>query len=360
MLILLFLMLFLSQLRAACPIEENISLRGITLRNENDSFAKTDRNYSHGMALIAESHEIKNYFLTDCLPLPLRVHASLFDLLLPQSWIPQKNLQPANSVVVKFGQVVFTPVDPVPRELIINDRPYAGLLYMGMSLHQRHKIAQQNIEVLDTREITVGIIGPLSFAKEFQDSAHDLLGDRRFQGWGNQLGNEPAVQLAVDKKFKDYHDGRQIIPGFSFDFIQAVGLRIGNIESSANVGIESRIGWDLPNDFGSFTVRPGTESRPPDIEAANGESPRFGFHIFTILDVRYVGYNFSVDGNLFPTSHRVTRQPWVSFGAVGLSFPTIVKRRAYNFAIMQVYQTSDFREREAHHAYRSLALSAEF
>ena len=41
-----------------CPDEEVLRLRGLNLRGENDSFAKTDRNYSQGLTIIAESHDL--------------------------------------------------------------------------------------------------------------------------------------------------------------------------------------------------------------------------------------------------------------------------------------------------------------
>lgn len=353
----------------SCPPMGTIDYRGFTIRLENDSFAKTDRNYSHGLAFTAESHNIKNYSRTDCLPLALRLHKKIFKLITPKILFADKTFVPAHSIVIKLGQSIYTPKDPASTELILNDRPYAGLFYVGLSVRQRDFNPDTNLEVLDARELTLGVIGPLSAAKEFQDSVHDMLGDRRFQGWAHQLSNEPALQVAWDKKFKDYRGISSTLAGFSADWIRSIGVRLGNIESSLNVGLEGRVGWDIPNDFGSFTIRPGTDSRPPDIvpeqnaaptDNIKNNSPHFGFHLFAIADLKFVGYNFSLDGNLYNGSHSVTRQPVVAFGAFGISFPTIIKRRAYNLAVMQVYQTSDFKEKSEHHAYRSVAISVEF
>ncbi|MGZ6419246.1 MAG: lipid A deacylase LpxR family protein, partial [Pseudobdellovibrio sp.] len=275
---------------------------------------------------------------------------------------------PSNNIVVKIGQQIYTPTDSNATEVIPDDRPYAGILFAGLSLHQRYR-TEDNLEILDAREITVGIIGPWSFAKEFQDGVHDILGDSRFHGWAHQIKNEPAFQVAFDKKFKEYRGKEPVLHDFSGDFIRSIGVRLGNIETSANVGIEGRVGWNIPNDFGSFTIRPGTDSSPPEIEPVHVEStsspavnnsPRLGVHFFGIIDLKMVGWNFSVDGNMFESSHRVTREPLVAFSAGGVSFPTIIRKRAYNLAVMQVYQTSDFKERHNHHAYRSIALSVEF
>jgi lipid A 3-O-deacylase len=71
-----------------------------------------------------------------------------------------------------------------------------------MSWNQRSKNPEMNLEILDTREITLGIIGPWSLAKEAQDAVHDATTVPKFYGWSHQLNNEPAIQLAMDKNLK--------------------------------------------------------------------------------------------------------------------------------------------------------------
>ena len=357
--IILFI-LFLAPLAPAdnlnCQSEKPIRYRAITVRGENDSFAKTDRNYTHGIIVTAESHRIVEPE-SECFPWPIRWEARLFDALTPDSMM-QENPDDEKSIVFKFGQSIYTPKNYWEHEVIQDDRPYAGLLQAGSSLHRRSR-ESETLESLEAKEVSVGVIGPLSFAEEFQQGVHSIFGDVQFEGWDNQLKNEPAFQIAYDKKYKDYQGKGRVQPGFAADWIRSYGIRAGNIETSANFSLEGRIGFDIPNDFGSFTIRPGTDSRPPDVASNSLEnSPaKFGYHAFTILDVKYVAYNFSVDGNLFHHSHHVTRQPWVTFGAIGLSLPTVINHYGYNLAIMQVYQTSDFKEQNAHHAYQMLALS---
>ena len=47
-------------------------------------------------------------------------------------------------------------------------------------------------QVLNTKELTLGVIGPASFARQTQNFAHDRFDVYRAQGWNNQLSNEPA------------------------------------------------------------------------------------------------------------------------------------------------------------------------
>jgi len=196
-----------------------------------------------------------------------------------------------------------------------------------------------------------------------------MIGADRFLGWDNQLKNEPALQLAMDRKYRDYRSDGAIQPGFSTDSIRSLGLRLGNIETSASVGIEGRIGWNLPNDFGTYPIRPGAENRPPSSaspnnQRANADSeptrPRPGAHLFGTLEAKLVAHDFSLDGNLFRSSHSVTRRPLVAQAAVGVSVQGLVAGHGVRLAVMRVFRTREFKEQLSSHAYGSVALSIEF
>ena len=354
---------------AGCTAAEAITFRGLTARLENDLFVDTDRNYTNGVAFMAVSHDIAGNLRTECLPAPVRLHAELIKRMNPGFWSDAANMAHTQNVVVKFGQSMYTPNDPLRTDLITDDRPYAGLLYVGMSWNRRSHDAPNATERLDTREITLGVIGPWSLARQSQNLVHDAIGEDRFLGWDHQLKNEPALQLAMDRKFKDYRGSAAITPGFSADTIRSIGVRLGNIETSAALAIEGRIGWNLPNDFGSYPIRPGAENRPPSAAAAARRTPgdgtaagapRAGVHLFGTLEAKLVAHDFSLDGNLFRSSHEVTRRPWVAQAAVGFSAQGLVAGHGVKLAAMRVYRTREFEEQTSRHAYGSVALSLEF
>lgn len=354
---------------ATCRPDEAIRFRGATARLENDLFANTDQNYTNGVAFTAVSHDITGEVKTACLPAPVRLHAELIRRLNPGFWDDGRGSVGTQNVVAKFGQSMFTPREPARTDLVRDDRPYAGLLYVGMSWNRRTHDPQENSERLDTREITLGVIGPLALGRQTQNLVHDMIGADRFLGWDNQLKNEPALQLAVDRKFRDYRSDGAIQPGFSTDSIRSLGLRLGNIETSANVGIEGRIGWNLQNDFGTYPIRPGAENRPPSSaslhnQRANADSepsrPRPGAHLFGALEAKLVAHDFSLDGNLFRSSHSVTRRPLVAQAAVGVSVQGLVAGHGVRLAVMRVFRTQEFKEQLSNHAYDSVALSIEF
>ena len=169
-----------------CQPQEQIKFRGLTARLENDLFADTDQNYTSGVAFTAVSHDIVGQLKPECLPTPVRLQAELITLLNPGFWADAENPAHSQNVVVKFGQSMYTPQDPARTDLILNDRPYAGLLYVGMAWNRRKHEPQGDSEILDTRELTLGVIGPLALAEEAQNLVHDVIGVDQFQGWDNQ------------------------------------------------------------------------------------------------------------------------------------------------------------------------------
>ena len=353
----------------ACSAQNTIRFRGLTARLENDLFADTDQNYTNGVSFTAVSHDMVGKLKPECLPAPIRLHAELIRYLNPGFWTDADNPAHAQNVVVKFGQAMFTPKDFARTDLITDDRPYAGLLYVGMSWNRRKHETQSEIEMLDTREITLGVIGPMSLARQTQNIIHNIKAIDKFEGWSNQLGNEPALQVALDQKFKTYQGPGAIAPGFSTDLIRSLGLQLGNIETSATVGIEGRVGWNIPNDFGTYPIRPGAENRPPSVASIHGGDgkssqyltrPQAGIHLFGTVETRLVLHDFSLDGNLFQSSHSVTRKPWIAQAAVGLSAQSPLAGRGVKLALMRVWRTREFEEQGPSHAYGSVSLSMDF
>lgn len=340
--------------------------RGGTLRLENDLFAGTDRNYTNGAALALVSHDIGGRLRTDCLPRPLGLYVRFLDAVNPGFWRRAGAESATQNVVMRIGQAIYTPEDDTRTDLIHDDRPYAGLLYLGLAWNRRIHPHGSGYEMLDTRELTLGVIGPWSLAERSQNLVHRLRGFERFQGWNNQLQNEPAFQLAMERKFKPWADGA-VRAGWSRDAIGSYAVRVGNIETSASAGLEVRMGWNIGNDFGSYSIRPGGENRPPsaaaDLRSTDPQSmgaPRPGAHVFANLEAKAVARDFSLDGNLFRSSHRVSRRPWVAQAALGISTQWLVARHGVRLAVMRVWRTREFDEQVGHHAFGSIALSVEF
>ena len=350
-----------------CESGKAVKLRGGTFRLVNDLFTGTDQNYTNGVAITLVSRDISGRLDSKCLPPPLRLQADFIKAVNPGFWADADNPANTQNVVVRFGQSIYTPEDHTRKDLIVDDRPYAGLLYMGLAWNRRIQPQGGTYEMLDTREMTVGIIGPWSLAERSQNLVHDLRHIDRFLGWDNQLHNEAAFQVALERKFKRYVGTGAVSPGWGGDMIGSYAVRVGNIETAASVGVELRAGWNLPNDFGSYPIRPGTENRPPT--AASGlrtaqpqssRAPRPGVHAFVNFEAKGVARDFSLDGNLFRSSHHVDRHPWVAQVAAGISSQWLMQNHGARLALMRVWRTREFDGQSRDHEFGSLSLSIEF
>ena len=170
----------------------------------------------------------------------------------------------------------------------------------------------------------------------------------------------------MERKYKRYVGTAAVARGWGSDLISSYALRLGNIETAASAGLELRAGWNLPNDFGSYPIRPGTENRPPSaasgLRAADPEAiqaPRPGAHLFVNVEAKAVAWDFSLDGNLFTGSHHVSRRPWVAQAAAGISTQWLVRGRGVRLALMRVWRTTEFDGQRGDHAFGSVALSVE-
>ena len=165
---------------AAVPEEEKeISRQAsgiIGLHVENDLFAGSDRGYTNGFKLVWLSPEI----------------GSGRGRGLPFFASPQSR----RYVSVSIGQNIFTPQDIWRRNLIIDDRPYAGFTYGTVGFYARGPA------VLDGFEAMIGIVGPASLGGNVQRFLHRTFGWTRPEGWSNQIKNELILGIGADRKWK--------------------------------------------------------------------------------------------------------------------------------------------------------------
>lgn len=309
---------------------------------ENDLFGETDRNYTNGIRLSWVSPNLSSYRDDPAVP---QIINSVNDRL--DRWLGfRKGL--SRNVVVSFGQLIYTPVDKEPRKLLEDQRPYAGYLYLGFGFHARTN------DRLDSVEVNFGVVGPAALGEQTQDAIHDLRNIDKFNGWDNQLRNEPALQLVYENKLRLF---RHDLPmGLEQDFISHAGIALGNVGSYLNAGGEYRIGWQLPEDFGTSAVRPAGDNSAPgagDTRLVRSERWLQGLHAFISVDGRLVGNDIFLDGNTWRDSHSVDKEWAVADISAGFSFLV----RQWKFSYAHVIRTREFAEQPDHHVYGSLSIS---
>jgi len=309
---------------------------------ENDLFGETDQNYTNGIRLSWVSPNLSSYRDDPAVPALINNVNDRLDRLLDFRTGLTRN------VVVSLGQLIYTPADRDATALQVDDRPYAGYLYLGFGFHARTS------DRLDSVGVNLGVVGPAALGEQAQDAIHDLRNIKKFQGWDNQLRNEPALQLVYENKLRLFN---QPLPfGMQHDFISHAGIALGNVGSYLNVGGEYRIGWDLPEDFGTSAVRPAGDNSAPgsgDTRLILSDSLLYGLHGFVSVDGRLVGNDIFLDGNTWRDSHSIDKEYLVADVSVGLSFLV----RQWKVSYGQVFRSREFKGQEHHHEYGSLSIS---
>ncbi len=303
-----------------------------TLNLENDMFGgNTDRHFTHGTSL-------------NCLTKPIGL---LTDMAAAIPWfdaneIRKNPLQARASITV--GQNMYTPADITNTQLIKDDRPYAGWLYMGFGV-----VANQGTRRYDKIELDIGMIGPQSYAGYVQRTWHRLFDLKQPSGWEHQLKNEPGIVLFYEQAQRF---GKQnLILGLDYDTILHYGGSLGNVYTYANAGLTFRIGSALEKDFGPPRIRPSL----PGSGYFVGKKG-FKWYIFAGTEGRAVLRNIFLDGNSFAHSPRVNKNIFVGDFQTGLAVQIYRFRVTYT----QVFRTKEFKSQDKMDEFGALSLSLIF
>ncbi len=335
-------LLMTSSLQAARDQTEHWTLN---LYVENDLFSETDQDYTSGLRASWVSPDIADYLDDPALPKWIESINKRLVFFHKQKAGLQRNL------IFSLGQTIYTPQDLTRTDLIVDDRPYAAGLVASLGYQTRTD------DQLDTLETRFGVVGPAAQGQRAQDFIHDVRGFEKFQGWDNQLRNEPGVIFIWEHKRKRTHlynpNSR-----FGFDAIGHGGVAVGNVRTYMNAGAELRLGWSIPSDFGTSALRPGGDNSTPaaiwDPRATTDR--RWGAHAFVAFDVRLIARDIFLDGNTIRDSHGVDKRPVVADAAAGFSF--IYGGAKFSYA--QIFRSREFDLQDSAHSYGSLAFSYTF
>jgi hypothetical protein len=308
---------------------------------ENDLVNGTDNNYTNGVKLSWVSANLKSYVEDPCLPLWVRKLNSL------SKWLQPGHFE-ARNMVVTGGQAMYTPNDATRTDLIKDDRPYAGWLYLGLAWNARDDLH------MNTVELDVGMVGPASLAQQTQNLIHDLRDIDRFAGWDNQLRNELGVQVVSERKTRAFEYAAKSWP--KIDLITHYGASLGNVKTYLNAGAEVRLGAWLPNDFGTSSIRPASDSNAPLMEAASRRLSSRGAHVFAAVDARIVAHDIFLDGNTFVDSHSVDKRYFVGDLALGVAWQWEGGKVTYS----HIVRSKQFEDQPESHSFSSITVSLEY
>ena len=343
-LILILILLFLQRPSIAGDEEVRRS-DTLTLYLENDLFGfdNNDRYYTHGTKISWISRDLSDY--REVAGLPSGMHRLIEQV--PFVNDPDRR----RTVSVSLGQNIYTPEDKERSDMILDDRPYAGITYLGLGLHSK------NERLMDTLEFDLGIVGRHSYAEDIQRGIHVWTDSDDPKGWSHQLHDEPLLNLYFERKWKAFKSGSS--EGLGFDCIPHIGIAVGNAFTGINLGGQMRLGWNLPNDFGTFLIRPGSDSSAP-VDDADPRFfrpfHRFGIHLFLAFDGNAVARNILLDGNTFRDSHSVDKKPFVAdlVGGIGI----IIHR--FKITYTYVHRTKEFDTQKDEQDFGAISVSFTF
>jgi len=320
---------------SACPTRTDLPPT-VNFRIDNDLFGGQDQGYSNGAQLTLVSPNLKDYTDDPCLPRTARWLNQYLDWLAPHGYEQQ-------NMVVSFTHAIYTPTDYTRRDLIVDDRPYAAALLVGFGYNARTG------NELSTTQLKLGIVGPSARGEQVQNGVHKLIDTEPFDGWDNQLRDEPVFMLQHEHMYRLAGD---IDSDWGWDAISHHGGAIGNLATFANGGFELRFGRHLPNDFGSTPLRPAGENTAPkdDGAAANGS---LRYHLFLTADARWVLRDITLDGNTWKDSHSVDKKPLV--GYVGFGFAAMKGR--WKFALARYQSSREFEGQQEAPVFGSFTIS---
>ena len=307
----------------------------VTIQFENDFFGGgTDRHFTHGTRL-------------QCLSKPVEWITNAADKI-PWFSAEKALAHPENALKARaslsLGQNIYTPENTASSELVTDDRPYAGWLYIGFGI-----VANQGLKRYDKLELQVGIVGPYSGAEEVQTFWHSAFGLQVPQGWDNQLDNEPGVVLYYEQA-RRFGLGN-IFYGLGMDIIPHFGGSIGTVFTHAASGFTLRLGPNLQYDFGSPRIR-------PSLPGGGYFRPKKGFnwYLFSGLEGRAVLRNVFLDGNSFSSSHSVDKKYFVGDLQAGIAFKINRLRLSYT----QIFRTKEFEKQKKADIFGALSFSYQF
>ena len=312
----------------------------VTLTTENDKyFAGTDHHYTNGFKLaflgttrLEESPEFIRRF-TRLLP-TLRRDAA----------------RQGYKVGLSLGQDIFTPSDTASATPDPRDRPYAAWLYLSFDF----QAASADGRVLRVAELAVGMVGPAALGRQVQNGFHRVIAAAPANGWDHQLKNEPGLILSLEQRRRVL---RQELgsPAFASDLIGHYGIALGNIRTNAYAGPVVRIGWHLPEDFGTDLIRPGGGDEVPARTAS--------IYFFASSQAQAVARNLFLDGNSWRAGPSVRKRPLVADLDLGLVLRLPIRAgavRGLQLAYIQNYRTDEFYGQAKPDVFGSISLGVLF
>ncbi len=232
------------------PRNEVITSKYISLRIDNDIFTNTDYYYTHGTSISYMGLGHRFYRL-----------------------LPGLGYTAQEIFGVALHQDLYTPVDPEATDLLPNDRPFAGLLYLKFI--KNSLLPESGLQLKS--EWIMGMIGPSALGDKIQHTIHEL----EPTGWAFQIKDDLLlnVNISIEK------------PLMRNNFLEINGeggINLGSMKTAISASAQIKTG-NLGSEYRSYA----TFKRTLDL------NPKVYYFFFIRPSIHFVVHDATLNGGLF-------------------------------------------------------------
>ena len=326
-LILRILLAFITTVSLASADEWSFTRADFTF--ENDADVRTDRAYTQGGKLYVLMHR-----------------EDVNDSWLQIPFMSAYNREQFISFAV--AQQMFTPDDLKSSAAIPGQQPYAGWLYFQTTL------SQSSEQHLDSLSLKLGVVGQHSYMENTQKFIHWLIGSPDPEGWGNQLGSKPGIQLDYMHKWRYLPDD---FLDLESDVIPFVSGEFGNVAIEGSVGGQWRVGYNIPNDYGESPMDEYGENGILTKETLNyRHKDKWSYYFNFGVGASVVLYDYFLDGTTLNGEQLVQKYYGRAFGTYGGT----VRYESFSMSYIRTHYSQLYTTQDGHTNYGSLQMVYHF
>ncbi len=272
----------------------------ISITIENDVFTGSDDAYSNGVGLTWTSRNVASLSHDN----PARRWARAWSFLPGVS-----GHQVERYVSMTLAQEIHTPDDITLESPPLDDRPYAGILYLDSVVYR------QSPTMNDAWTLRLGVVGPASQADDTQTWFHNVIGADEPRGWDTQLPNEAIFNVGYTATFAG--PAGEVSDQLGWRLTPMITAEAGTYATLVGAGAMFEFGYNMPESAHAVSsLRNG-------LNAASVVGWRAHERELSIVgNIGVAGYSVArflpLDGTYFRESHSVDYDrtvPVVSAGA---------------------------------------------
>jgi lipid A 3-O-deacylase len=318
----------------------------LSLYHDNDILNGTDRDYTSGLRVAWTSEKRNDLEKVPSIFRGLNYLSGASGSLdaFSQLW----GFDKPNEVSYQYGtavtQLMYTPTTftvPIPP----NERPYAGWLGLGFSLHTTDEIAMNSVE------LNLGVVGPSSFAEETQDTVHSLINSEIFEGWNSQIPDELTVNLNLKQTrgYTFFQAGDISYFPFSMNGASEASVSLGNFRTDASLGFYTQIGHNVTSEFSN----PRLSTTANSTGWSDSQDSHFSAYLIFGAKVSAVLHDISLDGPVFRDFEtNESSKPFVADLYYGLG----LRYRDWEFSYVNTLRSKEYKSQQDSQAFSSIVV----